>query len=184
MYRVVELEREVSRLEDGLDHAMQWGVDPAKVEVPEELGEEIDSLSVHPPFFQTLISIFPGCFIPGLGAHTIGDSETGWNRLGEAYTGVGELAIGTGLTAFSVGVAVACAYGGECSCDGLGELFVTGVGYMVLGPYHYMEAWLGDVASTYGAREHLEARVEILKARYLRFLVQYESACRSYRSGN
>lgn len=181
--RVMELEHEVTQLESELAQAVQWGVDPSRIEVRAELAAEIDSLQVHPPYLETMVSIFPGCFLPGLGAHAIGDPETGWMRLGEAYTGMGEFALGTGLTAISLGAAVACASDDGSGGEGIVEVFVTGVAYMVAGPVHYVGAWLGDVASTYGSRTGLAARVQALKNRYARFLIGHEQACRDYRLG-
>jgi len=177
--RVAFLEEEVGRLQSEVAQACEWGVDPSKVEIPEELGYEIDSLSVYPPVLETAVSIFPGFLFPGLGAHAIGDYGTGWCRLGEAYTGVGEFAMGTGLTALSI--AAACESNGNG--DGVAEAFVYGVGNMVMGPVHYLEAWFGDVASTYGSRKYLAGRVQALKNRYMKFLIDYEQACRSYRLG-
>lgn len=182
--RIVELERQVSELESELRNVTQWGTDPTGMEIPAGLGEEIEDLAVNPPYFETAVSVFPGFFLPGLGAHAIGDSQTGWNRLGEAYTGVGEFALGTGMTAFSLSVlAMASSSGSSCDGDGLAEFFLTGLAYMITGPVHYFEAWLGDVASTYGSREGLAVRVTKLKLRYFNFMRNYESACNSYRTG-
>jgi len=178
--RVIELERDLGALESQFAHVRQWGADPAKLEIPPELGEEIESLAVYTPYLETAISIFPGCFLPGLGAHAIGDPEMGWQRLGEAYTGLGEFAAGTGLTAISLGAAAACARDGSSCCEGVFETFAMGVTYMVTGPAHYIGSWLGDVASTYGAREGLQVRVEALKRRYRKFLSDYYQYCREY----
>ena len=181
--RIVELEHQVSELESELQNVVNWGTDPAGMEIPSELGEEIESLTVSTPYLETAVSIFPGFFLPGLGAHAIGDSQTGWNRLGEAYTGVGEFALGTGMTAFSLSVlAMASSSGSSCDGDGLAEFFLTGLAYMITGPIHYLEAWLGDVASTYGSREGLAIRVAQLKLRYLKFLHSYKSACNAYKT--
>ncbi len=180
--RVIELEREVGALEAQLAHVRQWGADPAKIEVQPELGGEIESLAVHRPYVETVISIFPGFLLPGLGAHAIGDPQTGWQRLGEAYTGLGEFAAGTGLTVISLGAAAACARDGSSCADGVAETFVMGVTYMVAGPAHYIGSWLGDVASTYGAREGLQVRVEALEQRYRKFLADYLQYCREYGS--
>lgn len=182
--RVLELERRVAELEAEFRNIAQWGTDPSTMQIPAGLAEEIEDLDVHPPYLETAVSIFPGFFAPGLGAHAIGDPATGWNRLGEAYTGMGEFALGTGMTAFTLSVAaVAASSGSSANCDGLGEMLVIGLSYMITGPIHYLEAWLGDVASTYGARKHLAVRVAQLKLRYFKFLRDYESACRAYRAG-
>ena len=181
--RVIEIEHEVARLEAELSHVREWGVDPCGLEMPPGLGREIESLCVYPPYVETAVSVFPGFLFPGLGAHAIGDPQTGWSRLGEAYTGVGEFAMGTGLTAVSLGAAAACAYDGSGGSDGIFETLALGVTYMVAGPVHYLGAWFGDIASTYGSREDLAVRVEALKMRYRKFLADYESACRAYRSG-
>jgi hypothetical protein len=179
--RIVELERRVAELESELENVVSWGADPAGIEVPPELEEEIEDLAVGPPYLETAISIFPGFFLPGLGAHAIGDSDTGWRRFGEAYTGVGEFALGTGMTIFTLAAVSSSSCSGNC--DGLGEFFFTGLAYMVTGPIHYLEAWLGDVASTYGSRKSLSMRIARLKLRYLKFIRSHESACAAYASG-
>ncbi len=179
--RIIELERRMAELEDEFRNVTQWGADPAGMNIPPGLDEEIEDLAVYPPYIETAVSIFPGFFLPGLGAHAIGDTRTGWNRLGEAYTGVGEFALGTGMTVFSL-AAASCSRG-SCDDEGLAEFFLTGLTYMVMGPVHYLEAWLGDVSSTYGSRESLAVRVAQLKLRYLKFMHSYESACRAYRTG-
>jgi hypothetical protein len=182
--RIIELEHQVSELETELQNIIRWGVDPAEMNIPPELKEEIEDLAVGPPYFETAISIFPGFLLPGMGAYALGDSQTGWNRLGEAYTGVGEFALGTGMTAFSLSVlAMASSSGSSCDGDGLAEFFLTGLAYMITGPIHYFEAWLGDVASTYGSRKSLSVRIARLKLRYLKFMRNYKSACRSCQTG-
>lgn len=179
--RIVELERRVAELESELENVVSWGTDPAGIRIPPELGEEIEDLAVGPPYLETAISIFPGFFVPGLGAHAIGDSDTGWRRFGEAYTGVGEFALGTGMTIFTLAAISSSSCSGNC--DGLGEFFVTGLAYMITGPIHYLEAWLGDVASTYDSREGLSLRVAKLKLRYLKFIRSHQSACAAYTKG-
>jgi hypothetical protein len=182
--RVLELEHRVAELEAELRNVAQWGADPAGMQIPPRLAEEIEELEVYPPYLETVVSIFPGFFAPGLGAHAIGDPATGWNRLGEAYTGMGEFALGTGITVFTLSAAAfAASSGSSGNCDGLGEMLVLGLSYMITGPIHYLEAWLGDVASTYGSREHVAVRVARLKLRYFRFMRAYQSACNAYATG-
>jgi hypothetical protein len=178
--RVVELEKIVAQLENELCEIEDLGENPASLAVPHRLGREIEGLRVYRPYIETAVSIFPGLIFPGLGAHAIGDPEMGWTRMGEAYAGALEFTAGTGMTVLSLGAAAACASGDSGCCDGIGELFVTGVAYMVAGPVHYFGSWFGDIASTYYARDHLAARVEILKSRYRLFMRDYEQAHHYY----
>lgn len=179
--RVRELEGEIARLEVQLAHAKEHGLDPGTIQMPDDLKWEINYLAVYPPYLETAIAIFPGILFPGLGAHAIGDPKTGWKRLGEAYGGVGELALGTGLTTISLAAIAGCSGDADGSaCDAIFEMFATGVTYMVAGPVHYLDSWFADISSTYRARRSLVERVEVLKIRYARFMANYEAARRAY----
>ena len=181
--RVVELEKEVIRLENALVEIVEKGEDPRALNIHPGLGREIEGMRVYRPYIETAVSVFPGFLFPGLGAHAIGDTEMGWTRMGEAYTGALEFTAGTGLTALSLGAAAACSSGDPSCCDGIGELFITGVTYMVAGPAHYFGSWFGDIASTYYARDDLAARVRLLQSRYRLFMRDYEAAFRNYSGG-
>ena len=183
--QVERCEKRLAELEEQFTQVRHLGLRPEKVRISPELGEEIESLCVYPPYLQTAASVFPGCFSPGLGARIMGQSFVGDIRMKTAYYGAGEFAAGVGLFIVALPLSASIGPSGTAVYEQdpfIRDLWDTCGACLIGGPAKYLRAWLDDISWTFSFRDDLSERAQALKKRYRSLLFEYMLYRREYNS--
>jgi hypothetical protein len=188
--RVARYENRVSQLERQLEDAKRLGLCPSSIVIPPNLRREIRSLKVYRPLGATLVAIFPGVLLPGLGSAVMGRSNEACELMGEAYTGVFETVFGLGFMVVGLAMLEAEPEDGEDEKDSeedddkdagfAFDLIFRGMTFAITGPARYLGAWGTDIAETYASNEELAEKVRQLRRRYRRFVADYAQYCEAY----